>query len=145
MKETCEAYVRRARLFGALYSIVPTVLWSVGSLIVIPFRPVYTLRIVLSLFVGGVSAAVANDIGTRLWVAKHRSPAGPASAAEGMFVGAAVGLFSVLLPPLTMLISSNHPEDAKTFIIAMWLAGPVIGGTLGGIFGAIGSRHLDRD
>ena len=59
-------------------------------------------------------------------------------------MGAAVGMGIVLLPPLSSLIATNHPEDAKVFIICSWLAGIIVGGLIGAILASIGIKYVDR-
>ncbi len=144
MKDLCEMYIRRTKVFGALYSIVPTVVWFAVMMAYVPFRTVYLLRLVLALGVGGYVGARANDYGVRMWLLKHRSKEGPASVCDGALIGAAVGTAIVLLPPLTSLIATNHPEEAKAFIICSWLVGIAFGALLGAVLASIGIKHLDR-
>ena len=144
MKELCDWYIRRAKAIGVFYCLLPVLIWFVWLLLAVPFRPVYLLRLVLSLGIGCWVAAVLNDSGVRLWLIKHRSPQGPATASDGFLIGAAVGIGVVLLPPLTALIATNHPEEARVFIICSWLAGLAIGALNGAFLGTLGARHLDR-
>lgn len=144
MKRLCEAYVRNARLIGALYCAVPVAIWYCVMFATVPFRSVYVLRLVLSLIVGCWAAAYLNLYGVRLWITKHRSEDGPATAWDGFLIGGAVGMGIVLLPPLASLIATHHPDDAKTVIIVCWLAG-LVGGALNGAFlGSVGQRFVDR-
>ncbi|MFA6032292.1 MAG: hypothetical protein WC889_05280 [Myxococcota bacterium] len=145
MNETCEAYIRRAKLIGALYSIVPSLLWAVGLLLLNPFREVYLLRIALSLVLGGLSCAIVHDRCVGLWVARHSSGEGPAGVGDGMILGASIGMAAVLFPSLTTLIASNHIEEAKSYIIASWLSGALIGAIMGGVAAYAGRKYLDRD
>jgi len=142
MKRLCDFYIRRVAVFGSLYALVPILIWFIGTFTLIPFRPVYVVRLIVSLAVGVPLAAIANRFGLSLWLIKHRSSEGPATILDGILIGASAGGATVLVPPLTALISSNHPEDAKTFIIAAWLAGIAIGAVLGGILAVIGRAHL---
>lgn len=146
MGNAIESYIGRARMIGALYALVPTTLWSAGMLIAIPFRSVYLVRISLALILGATAGAFAHGYGLRLWLAKHRSADGPATAHDGVVIGSAVGAVTALFPPLTTLIASNHPEEAKTFIIVSWLAGAVLGAVAGGVLAARwGGRIARRD
>jgi len=144
MKELCDFYIRRARLIGVFYCVLPVLIWFAWILVAVPFRQVYVLRIVLSLGIGCWVAAFINDYGVRLWLIKHRSASGPATSLDGFLIGAAVGIGVVLLPPLTALIATNHPEQARVFIICSWLAGLVIGALNGSFLASIGARYLDR-
>lgn len=116
-----EGYRRHARLIGVLYCIIPTVAWFIVVVALNPLREVYLLRVGISVTVGSYIAARANEYGVRLWLAKHRSPDGPATVGDGAILGSFVGLASSLIPPLTSLIGTRHPEEAKLFIIASWL------------------------
>jgi hypothetical protein len=144
MKRLCDFYIRWVGVIGALYCIVPTLVWFAGTFTLIPFRPVYVLRLVLALAVGSPLAAFVNRVGLSLWVIKHRSPEGPATVLDGALIGAACGIGTVLIPPLTALIASNSLEQAKTFIIICWLVGMAIGICSGGTLAAIGRAHLER-
>ena len=144
MKRLCDLYIRRVTVIGALYCIIPTLVWFLIMFAQVAFRQVYLVRLVLSLVVGGAFAALVNRYGLSLWLAKHRSKDGPATVADGMLIGAAVGLGTALVPPLTGLIRSNHIEMAKTFIICAWLLAAVIGAIIGGILASIGVNHVDR-
>lgn len=142
MKALCEFYIRRARLIGALYCIVPTVAWFAFQMMLVPFREVYLLRLVLALVIGGYVAARVNEYGVGLWVTRHRSKDGPCTVTDGALIGSAVGIGTVFLPPLTSLIASHHPEEAKLFIICIWAAGIVNGALIGAMLGSVGTRHL---
>jgi len=144
MKRLCDFYIRRVAAIGALYALVPILIWFTGTFVLIPFRPVYVIRLIVSLVIGVPLAAFANRFGLRLWLIKHGSSEGPATVLDGVLIGAASGVATVLVPPVTALISSHHPEEAKTFVIAAWLAGIAIGALLGGILASIGRAHLDR-
>ena len=142
MNRLCEGYIRHAKLIGAFYCLIPTVAWFAGLMFVVPFREVYLIRLALALFVGGAVAACINDYGVRLWLIKHRSREGPATVVDGILIGAGVGIGTTLLPPLTSLISTHHPEEAKLFIILSWSAGIVFGGLIGGVLSSIGWRYI---
>lgn len=142
MKRMCDWYIAHAGLVGALYSIVPSVLWFAGTFLVIEFRGVYLLRLALSLAAGGVCGAFASRHAVALWLARHRSPAGPASVAEAAFLGGAVGAACALVPPLTALIQSHHMEEARTFIIIAWPCAVLVGVAWGALLGAIGRTHI---
>lgn len=102
------------------------------------------LRLALSLIFGGALAAFANRYGLSLWLDKHRSPAGPATALDGLLTGSASGWGCAVIPPLTALIATHHLEEAKSlsFIIAR-PASAGVGAIPGTIIGHIGQRHID--
>ncbi len=108
----------------------------------VSFREVYLLRLALSLLLGGWIAARINDYGVRLWLIKHRSQECPATIADGILIGAGVGMGTTFLPPLTSLIATHHPEEAKLLIIVSWAAGIVFGGIIGGLLALIGLKYL---
>jgi len=144
MKKLCEFYVGHAKVMGFLYCAVPTVAWFGFMMTQVAFRPVYLGRLALAVVVGGLLAAWFNDYGLRLWLLRHRSAAGPAGSLDGFLIGAAIGLGICVLPPLTALIGTHHPEQAKTFIIVCYLAGAAIGGLNGAVLGAVGRQHVAR-
>ncbi|MHC5056972.1 MAG: hypothetical protein ACYTKD_20010 [Planctomycetota bacterium] len=146
LKRACDFYVRNAGKIGALYCVVPTLAWFGFMMTRVPaFRDVYLLRLGISVVVGGLIAAGVNRFGLGLWIAKHRSPNGPAGLVDGALVGAGIGVAAGLLPPLTNLIATNHMADAKTFIIAVWLAAPMVGALIGIVLATIGRKHIERD
>jgi len=140
-----EGYRRHARLIGALYCIVPTLVWFGIVFAANPFREIYLARLGVSVVVGGFIAAKANEYGVRLWLAKHRSPEGPATVADGAVIGAFVGLASSLLPPLTALVATRHPEEVKMFIIASWLVALFNGCWVGAVVAHSGLRGGPRE
>ncbi|MCX7049450.1 MAG: hypothetical protein NTX50_28690 [Candidatus Sumerlaeota bacterium] len=142
MKALCDLYIRRARLIGALYCIVPVLIWFAVIFLTIPFREVYLLRVALAIVAGGAVSAYVNERGLALWLIKHRSKEGPATVFDGMMIGAGVGLSSAMLAPLTGLIATHHLEEAKTFIICSYLAGIVLGGLVGSILAVIGRQQI---
>lgn len=142
VKRLCRMYVGHAQLIGALYCIFPVLLWFGTLMVIVPFREVYLLRLVLALFVGSIVAAYANTYGVRMWLIKHQSPAGPATAWDGVIIGACVGMAVTFLPPLTSLIATNHLEQAKWFIIGAWLVSIVNGIWIGALAGRIGSKRI---
>jgi hypothetical protein len=142
MKRFCDSYIRWVGVIGALYCAIPTVIWFGGMFLTIPFRSVYVLRLLLSLILGTPLASFANSIGLRFWLTKHRSAEGPATVLDGALIGAACGMATALLPPLTSLLASHHLEEAKTFIISAWLAAMGIGAVLGGTLASVGRKHL---
>ncbi|MBM3333464.1 hypothetical protein FJY63_02270 [Candidatus Sumerlaeota bacterium] len=145
IKRLCDFYIRRVAIIGALYCIVPTVVgYAAGFVLVRPFRTVYVLRMMLSLVIGGPVAAYVNRFGLSLWLIKHRSAQGPATVLDGALIGAASGIGTALLPPLTALIATNHPERAKVFIIVTWLISIVLGAVIGGTLAALGRKHVER-
>jgi len=134
-------YVRHARLLGALFCLVPTAIWFSVVVAVNPFREVYLVRLAISVIIGGYLAARANEYGIRLWLAKHRSPEGPATVADGAIMGAFVGLATSLLPPLTGLIASHHLEEAMIYVIASWLFALFNGCWVGALVARSGIKH----
>jgi len=144
MKRLCDLYIRRARLIGALFCIVPAVAWFTLMMFVVPFREVYLLRLGLAVVVGGWIASRLNEYGVRMWLIKHRSKDGPATVADGALIGAAVSLGITILPPLTCLIATNHPEEAKVFIICAWLSSIVTGTVIGSVLAVGGVKHVSR-
>ena len=138
-------YLAHPRLIGFIYGTLPVALWFALVLLAVPFRGVYLLRLVISLALAGGIGAWLNAYGLRFWLLKHNSKYGPATLLDGIAIGAAIGIGTALLPPLTALISSNHLEGAKWFIIASWLAAPAIGGLWGGIVTYIGAPHISRE
>jgi hypothetical protein len=133
-RKLCDLYVRHARLIGALYCIVPTVGgYAIFLALVDPIRPVYWWRLGVSLILGGFFSAIINKYSVSLWLAKHRSPDGPATAMDGVFLGTAVGLGNAFIPSLTCLIKTNHPQQALTFIVCSWVVGIIIGAVVGGL------------
>jgi len=143
MNRLCEIYIRHAKLIGASYCWVPTVVWFIAVLFVVPFREVYLLRLAIVLIVGGYVAAQMNNYGVHLWLIKHRSNDGPATVVDGILIGAGVGIGTTFLPPIVSLISTHHPGEAKLFIIIVWAVGIVFGGIIGGILAWIGRKYLD--
>ena len=144
MKRLCDFYIRHAGWIGAAFCAVPTLVWFVAMLALIPLREVYVLRLGLCLAVGSPIAAYLNRYGVNAWLCKHRSPGGPATIADGVLVGAAIGIGSAMLPALTALIKSNHPEEAKTFVIASYLSVTLIGAVMGAVLALIARKYLDR-
>jgi hypothetical protein len=144
MKRLASFYLARAKLIGALYCAIPVLAWFLVSLLTIPYRQVYLLRLGLVLTVGCTVAALLHDYGVKLWVIKHRSAAGPAGVLDGMLIGMSTGLGINFLPPLVSLIASNHLEEAKSMIIIAWLAAGALGAIMGAVLGAVGKKVLDR-
>lgn len=144
MERLCESYIRRAGLIGLLYCAIPVVLGYAILFASVPFRGVYVLRLILSLALGGAIGAFLNRFGLSLWLIKHRSQEGPATVVDGALVGAGVGVGTTLLPLLAILIATNHPEQAKTFIICSWLIAIVVGALIGAVLAVIGRKHVKR-
>jgi hypothetical protein len=111
-------------------------------LVFVPFRGVYLVRLALCLAVGCPIGAYLNRYSVDMWLAKHRGDSGPAKIIDGTLNGAAVGIGTALLPALTSLISSNHPEMAKTFIIVAYIAAALVGAVIGSMVAAVGRKHL---
>lgn len=144
MKKIADFYVAHPKLIGAVYCAVPSVLWFAFVLATVPFREVYLLRLALCLGIGCPIGAYLNKYFLELWILKHRSPAGPGKLGDGVLNGAAIGLGTALLPALTSLISTHHLEEAKTFIIAVYLASAALGALIGGIVTVSGKDYVER-
>lgn len=145
MKKMCDLYVNRAGLVGIFHCAVFAIVWFVYVAATVPFRDVYLLRLGLCLFIGCPVGAFLNRYSVDMWLTKHRGDSGPAGIIDGAINGAAVGIGTALLPALSALISTNHPEMAKTFIIVVYVATAVLGGIIGTVFAAIGRKHINRD
>jgi hypothetical protein len=143
MKRVCETYIRHSCLIGALWCVIPTLAWFIAALSMVPFREVYLLRLAISLIVGGTLAAFSNRYGVSIWLMKHSSQKGPATVLDGLVIGCSVGMGTALVPPLTLLIATNHLEEAKTYIIVCYLAAMGIGALIGAVLAAIGRKYLD--
>ncbi len=144
MKRLCDFYIRHARLIGAIYCAIPAIIWFIATSLLVPFREVYLLRLGLCLVVGCTVAAYLNRYAVELWLCKHRAVSGPATILDGVLAGAAVGIGSALLPTLSALIRTNHPEMAKTFVIVTYLSTTFVGAVIGAVLAAIGRKYLDR-
>lgn len=145
MKKMCRLYIKRAGLVGIFHCAVPSIAWFAYVLIAVPFREVYLLRLALCLFIGCPIGACLNRHSIEMWLAKHCGDSGPANILDGVINGAAVGMGTALLPPLTALIGTNHQEMAKTFIIVSYVASACLGGLIGAMFAAIGREYAGRD
>ncbi len=144
MKLLCDFYIRRAGSIGVIYCAAPNLVWFIAALLSVPFREVYLLRLGLSLVVGCAITAYLNRYGVEIWLCKHRSANGPATILDGVLVGAAIGFGSALLPTLSVLISSNHPELAKTVIIVTYLSATFVGAVFGAVLATIARKYVDR-
>lgn len=142
MRKLCDLYIQHAGLVGVFHCALPALVWFGSMLVFVPFREVYLLRLALCLVVGCPIGAYLNRYSVDMWLAKHRSDSGPARVIDGILNGAAVGIGTALLPALTSLISSNHPEMAKTFIIVCYIAAATVGGTIGSMVAAVGRKYL---
>ena len=142
MKRLAELYIGRAKLFGALYCIVPSVAWFVGMLCVVPFRGVYVVRLGLSIVIGGCVAAWLHEYGVKMWLIKHRSAEGPATVADGALIGAGVGFSIQVFPALTGFIGTQHPEQTKAVIIGVWLISIVIGACIGSVVATAWGKYV---
>ena len=111
-------------------------------LLFVPFREVYLVRLALCLVVGCPIGAYLNRYSVDMWLVKHHSGSGSAKIFDGTLNGAAVGIGTALLPALTSLISSNHLEMAKTFIIVSYIASALVGGIIGSMVAAVGRKYI---
>jgi hypothetical protein len=142
MKKACLFYINHIHAIGALMSIVPVTCVYAYMFTFLPFREVYLLRFVVSLIIGGIAGAYSNSFAVNNWLARVKVK----NAKLGIIIGSAAGLFAGVgtnaIPPLLSLISSNHIEYAKNFIIISWIIGAVNGILIGGSLGYIGSKYL---
>ena len=144
MKRLCELYVAKAELIGALYCIVPTLIGFGIMFCVLPFRSVYLLRLAIAIFVGGPVAAWLNRFGLTLWMIKHASPKGPATALDGALIGWFLGMGMAVIPTFTHFIASTGTNENTTIILAIWFIASVVGAILGTMIGSIGAKYMDR-
>jgi hypothetical protein len=142
MKKLCDLYIKRAGLVGVFHCALPALGWFVSVLFFVPFREVYLVRLALCLAVGCPIGAYLNRYSVDLWLVKHYSNSGPARIFDGTLNGAAVGIGTALLPALTSLISSNHFEMAKTFIIVSYIASAFVGGIIGTMVAFVGRKYI---
>jgi hypothetical protein len=145
VKGACRFYIRNAGIIGALYCIVPALAYfAVMAGIVPAIRNVYFLRLGLTIVVGGAVGAYINRFGLSLWLVKHRSSEGPSGVLDGALVGGGIGSGIALLPALTGLIGTNHPEQALTFVVVTWVAATALGVVIGTVLAVVGRKHVDR-
>jgi CDP-diglyceride synthetase len=142
MKKLCDLYIQHAGWVGVFHCALPSLVWLGSMLVFVPFRGVYLVRLALCLAVGCPIGAYLNRYSVDMWLAKHRGDSGPAKIIDGTLNGAAVGIGTALLPALTSLISSNHPEMAKTFIIVAYIAAALVGAVIGSMVAAVGRKYL---
>ena len=142
MKKLCDLYIKRAGMVGVFHCALPALCWFVSMLVFVPFREVYLVRLALCLAVGCPIGAYLNRYSVDMWLLKHHSRPGSASIFDGTLNGAAVGIGTALLPALTSLISSNHIEMAKAFIIVCYIASALVGGIIGTMVAAVGRKYL---
>ena len=141
MKKLSDLYIKRAGLVGVFHCALPSLGWFVGMVLFVPFREIYIVRLILCLAVGCPIGAYLNRYSVDMWLLKHHGGSGPAKILDGTLNGAAVGMGTALLPVLTSLISTNHPEMAKTFIIVSYIASASLGGIIGTIFASVGRKY----
>lgn len=142
MKRLSDLYIRRAGWVGFFHCAIPALGWFIVMLLFVPFREVYLVRLGLCLAIGGPIGAYLNRYSVDLWLTKHHSDSGPARIIDGTLNGAAVGIGTALLPALTALIGTNHPEMAKTFVIVAYVAAAFVGGIIGTLIAVVGRRYL---
>ena len=143
MRKLCDLYIKRAGLIGVFHCALPSLGWFVSMLLFVPFREVYLVRLALCLTVGCPIGAYLNRYSVDMWLLKHHSNSGPAKVYDGTLNGAAVGIGTALLPALTSLISSNHLDMAKTFIIVSYIASALVGGIIGTMVAAFGRKYIE--
>jgi len=144
MKKICDLYIEKAALVGAFHCAVPAAGWFVFVIATVPLREVYLLRLGLCLLIGCPIGAYLNRHSVDMWLAKHLGESGPAGIFDGVLNGAAVGMGTALLPSLTALISTQHTEMAKTFIIITYVASAFLGSMIGAIVALVGRKNIQR-
>ena len=144
MKKLCDLYVAKAGLIGALYCVSPTLIGFAVVFCVVPFRQVYLYRLAIAILVGGPVAACLNRFGLSLWLSKHTSPKGPATALDGTLIGWFLGMGMAVIPAFVHFIASNGMSETKTVVIAIWFIAGVVGAIIGGTVGWVGTKYLDR-
>ena len=144
MKKLCGLYVAKAGVIGALYCIVPTLIGFAVMFCVVPFRQVYLYRLAIAVFVGGPVAAYLNRFGLSLWMCKHTSLKGPATALDGALIGWFLGMGMAVIPAFVHFIASNGMSETKTVVIAIWFIAGVVGMIIGGTIGLFGAKYMDR-
>ena len=144
MKKLCDRYIARAGFIGALYVIVPTLIGFGILFCVRPFREVYLLRLAIALLVGGPVAAYLNRFGLSLWLIKHGSPKGPATILDGALIGWFLGMGMAVIPAFTHFISSTDLSYTRMSVLVIWILASATGLILGGTFGLIATKYLDR-
>jgi len=144
MKKLCDLYVAKAGFIGALYCIVPTLIGFAIVFCAVPFRQVYLCRLAIAILVGGPVAAYLNRFGLSLWLCKHASSKGPATALDGMLIGWFLGMGMAVIPAFTHFIASNGMDGTKTIVLAIWLIAGVLGAIMGWVIGLIGSKYVER-
>ena len=144
MKRLCDLYVAKAGFIGALFCLVPTLIGFAIVFCVVPFRQVYLYRLAIAIVVGSPVAAYLNRFGLSLWICKHNSPKGPATALDGALIGWFLGMGMAVLPAFTHFIDSNGMSETKTIVIAIWFIAGVVGAIIGGTIGFIGAKYMDR-
>ena len=143
MKKLCDLYIKQAGLVGVFHCALPSLGWFVSMLLFVPYREAYLFRLALCLAIGCPIGAYINRYSVDIWLLKHHAGSGPAKIIDGTLNGAAVGIGTALLPALTALISSNHLEMAKTFIIVSYIASALVGGIIGTIFATVGRKYIE--
>lgn len=144
MKKVCDLYVAKAGFIGALFCTVPTLIGFAVVFCLVPFRQVYLYRLAIAILVGGPVAAYLNRFGLSLWMCKHNSPKGPATALDGALIGWFLGMGMAVVPAFTHFIASNGMSETKTVVIAIWFSAGIVGVIFGSTIGFIGARYMDR-
>jgi len=142
MIKICDLYIKRAGWVGVFHCALPALGWFLSMLLFVPFREIYIVRLALCLAVGCPIGAYLNRYSVDMWLLKHDSDSGPARIIDGTLNGAAVGIGTALLPALTALISTNHLEMAKTFVLVSYVASALVGGIIGTMFAAVGRKYI---
>jgi hypothetical protein len=145
MKKLCDFYIAKAGIIGALFCILPTLLGFAIAFCVVPFRQVYLYRLAIAIFLGGPVAAYLNRFGLSLWMCKHTSPKGPATAWDGALIGWFLGMGMAVIPAFTHFLASNGMSETKTIVITIWFTAGIVGAIIGGTIGLIGAKHMTRD
>ena len=144
MKKLCDLYVAKAGIIGALYCMVPTLIGFAVVSCVVPFRQVYLYRLAIAVLVGGPVAACLNRFGLSLWLCKHASSKGPATALDGMLIGWFLGMGMAVIPAFTHFIASSGMDGTKTIVLSIWFIAGILGAIMGWLIGLIGAKYMER-
>ncbi|MDD2715539.1 MAG: hypothetical protein PHW04_06555 [Candidatus Wallbacteria bacterium] len=145
MKPVCQAYVKNIRLIGALMSIIPTVATSIYILFNCRFRPVYLLRLLLSLGFGGLAGAMSNEMAVKAWLKLIKEKNLEKAVKQGAVGGLLAGITTAIVPPLTGFISSSNPDKANKILVSSVFSGAVIGTLFGSFLGYMGFKYMLDD
>ncbi|PKK91860.1 MAG: hypothetical protein CVV64_00075 [Candidatus Wallbacteria bacterium HGW-Wallbacteria-1] len=139
----CRFYIDNARLIGFFYCVLPSLIAYGYGFVSVPFRQIYLVRLALTVILGGSIGAIANRMGVELWICKYRSELS-ATVLDGMIIGGVAGSATAMVPAISLLIDSNHIEDAKWLVILSWPLFFLVGAIIGGVIARYAILRLDR-